>query len=205
MYRGVKIHITPGIPNLGTRWVVSFTPQPFRSGERDPGMWWIGGKAGSSAGLDVIAKRKPPATAWSPNPVIQPVVTQYTDWAIMVVREYYTFEWLRVNKGPFYFFVWNFPVFRLDFISQLFIPAWGCSPLSIWRSYFQSVFYFRFTYKRCHSWNSSVVAIFTYSVILFLHLNSGWAPGSFWTWWWREEFPALMIHDSQRSKVGGKM
>jgi len=50
--------ITPRILDLGTRWrwVVSFTPQPPYSREREPGTHWIRGWVGPTAVLAAVVK-----------------------------------------------------------------------------------------------------------------------------------------------------
>jgi hypothetical protein len=55
-------------------WAGRFTPR-----ERAPGTHWIAGWVGPRTGLDTVSKRKIPRT-----PIIQPVVSCYTDWAILI-------------------------------------------------------------------------------------------------------------------------
>jgi hypothetical protein len=57
-----------------------FTPK-----ERAPGTYWIGGWVDLRAGLDDLEKRKfltPVGLELRPLPVVQPVASRYTDYAI---------------------------------------------------------------------------------------------------------------------------
>jgi hypothetical protein len=58
--------VAPRIHNLGTRlmWVVSLTPRLFLSRDKIPGNHWIGGWMDTSAGLDVVVKRKIVCEIW---------------------------------------------------------------------------------------------------------------------------------------------
>jgi hypothetical protein len=50
-----------------------------------PGTRWIGGWVGPRAGLDMMSKRKIPSPHRDSNldnPIFQPVVSRYTDWAV---------------------------------------------------------------------------------------------------------------------------
>jgi hypothetical protein len=53
--------------------VVSFTPRPVYSRGRTPGTYWIGGWVDPRDGLDVMAKRKIPASVSNRTLVIQPL------------------------------------------------------------------------------------------------------------------------------------
>jgi hypothetical protein len=62
------------IPDLGSRWRPSFTPR-----ENTPGTYWIGGWVGLRASLDTEARGKILCPCWGLNPVVQSVVTFYTE------------------------------------------------------------------------------------------------------------------------------
>jgi hypothetical protein len=60
-------------------------PRPLYPRERAPGTHWIGGWSGPRAGLDAVSKRKIPIPRRDSNPdypIVQAVVSRYTDWAI---------------------------------------------------------------------------------------------------------------------------
>jgi hypothetical protein len=59
----------------------------FTPGERTPGTHWIGGWVGPRAGLDEEARRKKSsASVGDRTPVVQSVVSHYTDWATPAPR-----------------------------------------------------------------------------------------------------------------------
>jgi hypothetical protein len=61
-----------------------FTPR-----ESVPNTNWIGGWVGPRASLDTVSKRKIPSPCRDSNPdhpIVQPVVSHYTDRAIQAVR-----------------------------------------------------------------------------------------------------------------------
>jgi hypothetical protein len=78
--------IDPHFLDLGTswRWVVSSTPLPLYPRERVPGTHFVGGWVDPRAGLDHMEKWKflPHRDSYSRPPIVQPVASRYTDWAI---------------------------------------------------------------------------------------------------------------------------
>jgi hypothetical protein len=63
-------------------------PGRFTPKERAPGTYWIRGWVGSRAGLDAVVKRKilsPRRESNLDHPIVQPVVSPYTDWAIRII------------------------------------------------------------------------------------------------------------------------
>jgi hypothetical protein len=63
----------------------------FSSGERTPGVHWLGGWVGPRAVLDAV-KRKIPSPRRESNtrtPTVQPVALRYTDWAITALMFVY--------------------------------------------------------------------------------------------------------------------
>jgi hypothetical protein len=79
----VQLH---AVGDLGTRWRWSASRSGrFTPSERALGTHWIGGWVGFRAGLDAESKRKIPNPRRDSNPdhpIVQPVVSRYTDWAI---------------------------------------------------------------------------------------------------------------------------
>jgi hypothetical protein len=70
-------------------WVVSVTPRPrFTPGERTPGTHWTGGWVGPSAGLDAETRKKSFVSVGDRTPVVQSVVSHYTDWAAWAPEVY---------------------------------------------------------------------------------------------------------------------
>jgi hypothetical protein len=68
----------------GGEWSAS-CPGRFISRERAPSTHWIGGWVGPRAVLDAVVKRKIPSPRLESNPItpiVHPVVSRYTDWAI---------------------------------------------------------------------------------------------------------------------------
>jgi hypothetical protein len=60
-------------------------PSRFTPVERDAGTHWIGGWVDPTAGLETVSKRKTLSPCWDLNPdypIVQTVVSRYTDWAI---------------------------------------------------------------------------------------------------------------------------
>jgi hypothetical protein len=60
-------------------------PGRFTPKERPPGTHWLGGWVGPRAGLDTVSRRKFPSPRQDSNPdppIVQSVVSRYTDWAI---------------------------------------------------------------------------------------------------------------------------
>jgi hypothetical protein len=75
-------------------------PGRFTPRERVPGTHWIGGWVGPRAGLDAVSKRKihsPRRESKPDHPIVQPVASRYTDWAIPV---HFTPVIGRVRKFP---------------------------------------------------------------------------------------------------------
>jgi hypothetical protein len=69
---------------IRSEWTAS-RPDRFTPREWVPGTQWIGGWVGPRAGLDVVSKIKIPSPRRDskPNhPIILPLVSRYTDWAI---------------------------------------------------------------------------------------------------------------------------
>jgi hypothetical protein len=63
-------------------------PGRFTPRERAPGTHWIGSWLGPRAVLDAVVKRKIPSLRRESNPttpIVQPVVSRYTDWAIAAI------------------------------------------------------------------------------------------------------------------------
>jgi hypothetical protein len=77
--------IAPRILDLGTKWEYSASrPRCFTPKERALGTYWIGGWVGPRAVLDTVVKRKIPRPCRESNPrtpIVQPVVSHYTEWA----------------------------------------------------------------------------------------------------------------------------
>jgi hypothetical protein len=68
----------------GGEWPAS-RPGRFTLRGKTPGIHWIGGWVGPSAGLDTLSKRKIPSPrrdSYQDNPTVQTVVSRYTDCAI---------------------------------------------------------------------------------------------------------------------------
>jgi hypothetical protein len=68
----------------GGEWSAS-RPGRFTPTERKPCTHWIGGWVGPRACLDTVSMRKIPSPRRDVNPdhpIVQPVVSRYTDWAI---------------------------------------------------------------------------------------------------------------------------
>jgi hypothetical protein len=67
-------------------------PCRFTDPGKSPSTDWIGGWAGSRAGLDAVVKRKIPSPRQESNrrtPIVQPEPCRYTDWAIPAALNYF--------------------------------------------------------------------------------------------------------------------
>jgi hypothetical protein len=99
----------------GSEWSGShlsyFTPR-----EGDPATLWIGGWVGTRVGLDTVSKRKIPSPYWelnSDHPIVQPIASCYTDWAIPALVQI-----LIVDDGEYYVNLGSHRPFP-EFIPQL--------------------------------------------------------------------------------------
>jgi hypothetical protein len=65
-----------------------FAPGRFTPSERAPGTThWIGGWMGLRTGMDTVSKRNTSHRDSNPDhPIVQPVVSRYTDWAIRALN-----------------------------------------------------------------------------------------------------------------------
>jgi hypothetical protein len=75
----------------GGEWSASW-PGRFTPRERDPDSHWIGGWMGHRTGMDTVSKRKIPSPCRDLNPdhpIVQPIVSRYTDCAILALCSSY--------------------------------------------------------------------------------------------------------------------
>jgi hypothetical protein len=84
------------------------SPAALPPGERAAGTHWIGGRAGPRAGMDTVSKRKisgPRRNSNPAHPIVQPVVSRYTDWAIRALYHLlysYVHETVGSNKKKYH-------------------------------------------------------------------------------------------------------
>jgi len=77
--------------NLGNgwRWVQSVTSQRLYPCRKSFQLYCVGRNVVSTIGLDVVSKRKFPATLGNPIPLVQPLACNFSYWYIPVVSSTY--------------------------------------------------------------------------------------------------------------------